>query len=203
MNFLLSIAKAIDWLNDRVGRAVYWLVLAAVLVSAGNATIRYTLNTSSNAWLEIQWYLFAAVFLLAAGYTLLNNEHIRIDVVIGRFSRRTQAWIDVFGHVFFLLPMALIILWLSWPVFVTAYTTGEMSSDAGGLIRWPARLMIPVGFALLALQGFSQLIKTVAFLMGLAPDPVEPAPSPHVNTVEAMDPIENEFVEIGTGGERK
>jgi TRAP-type mannitol/chloroaromatic compound transport system permease small subunit len=203
LKLLLSIARAIDWLNERVGRAVYWLVLIAVLVSAGNASVRYALNTSSNAWLEIQWYLFAAVFLLASGYTLLNNEHIRIDVIIGRFSRRTQAWIDLFGHVFFLLPMAIIILWLSWPVFMNAYQSGEMSSDAGGLIRWPARLMIPAGFALLVLQGFSQLIKTAAFLLGLAPDPVEPAPTPHATTLEAMDPIESEFVEIGKGGEHK
>lgn len=171
MTLLLRLSGLIDRLNTAVGRTVYWLVLVVALVSAGNAVVRYTFNTSSNAWLEIQWYLFAAVFLLCSGYTLLNNEHIRIDVVAGRFSRRTQTWIDIIGGVFFLLPMACLILWLSWPIFVGSFISGEQSSDAGGLIRWPAKLLIPAGFALLALQGLSETIKRVAFLMGLAPDP--------------------------------
>ena len=171
MNLLLKFSGLIDRLNTAVGRSVYWLVLVVALVSAGNAVVRYTLNYSSNAWLEIQWYLFAAIFLLCSGYTLLNNEHIRIDVVAGRFSRRTQTWIEIIGGVFFLLPMACLIMWLSWPIFVSAMQSGEQSSDAGGLIRWPARGLIPLGFLLLALQGVSETIKRVAFLMGLIPDP--------------------------------
>jgi TRAP-type mannitol/chloroaromatic compound transport system permease small subunit len=163
---LLGLSRLIDGLNERVGRLVYWLVLVAVLISAGNATIRYTLDTSSNAWLELQWYLYSAVFLLCAGYTLLRNEHIRIDVVFGHFSLRTQTWIDVFGTIFFLLPMAAIIFYLSIPVFWNAYVHGEVSSNAGGLIRWPARLLVPVGFFLLVLQGLSELIKRIAFLVG-------------------------------------
>lgn len=173
MNLLLTISRAIDWLNERVGRVILWLVLVMVLVSSANAVSRYLLNISSNAFLELQWYLFAMVFLLCAGYTLLHNEHIRIDVVTGRFSPRTRAWIDVFGTVCFLLPVSLFILWLSWPIFMNAWVSGEMSSNAGGLVRWPARLMIPVGFFLLSLQGFSELIKRIAFLRGLIPDPAE------------------------------
>jgi TRAP-type mannitol/chloroaromatic compound transport system permease small subunit len=173
MKTLLALSRLIDAVNEYVGRAVYWLVLAAVLVSSANATMRYAFNMSSNAWLETQWYLFAAVFLLCAGHTLLHNEHIRIDVVSSLFSRRSRVWIDVFGTLFFLLPMALIIMWLSWPMFMNAYVGNEMSSNAGGLLRWPAKLLIPVGFFLLAAQGLSELIKRIAFLMGLIPDPVE------------------------------
>lgn len=170
---LLALSRLIDALNERVGRLVYWLVLAAVLVSAGNAVFRYLFNLSSNAWLEIQWYLFSAVFLLCAGYTLLHNEHIRIDVIAVRLSKRAQTWIDIFGCVFFLLPMALVIMWLAWPVFMDAYIHHEISSNAGGLVRWPVKLLMPVGFLLLALQGMSELIKRIAFLLGLIPDPVE------------------------------
>jgi TRAP-type mannitol/chloroaromatic compound transport system permease small subunit len=167
---LLSLSRGIDALNEWVGRIVAWLVLAAVLISAGNAGMRYALNWSSNGWLEIQWYLFSAVFLLCAGYTLLRNEHIRIDIVTGNLSRRTQAWIDVFGGLFFLLPVTLLILWLSWPMFLESYTRGEMSSDAGGLLRWPVKILVPIGFLLLVLQGFSELVKRVAYLRGLIPD---------------------------------
>ena len=144
-----------------------------VLVSAGNASTRYLLSTGSNAWLELQWYLFAAVFLGCAGYTLLHNEHIRIDVVSSRLSQRARVWIDIFGTVFFLLPMSLYIMWLSWPGFANAWTSNEISSNAGGLIRWPARLMVPLGFFLLSAQGVSELIKRIAFLRGLIPDPAE------------------------------
>jgi TRAP-type mannitol/chloroaromatic compound transport system permease small subunit len=168
---LLSLSALIDRLNAMVGRTVYWLVLVMVLVSSGNAMIRYTLNNSSNAWLEIQWYLFSAVFLLSAGYTLLRNEHIRIDVVTGRFSRTTQVWIDIVGTVLFLMPMAAVILWLSIPVFTQSLMGGEQSSDAGGLIRWPVKMMIPLGFSLLLLQGLSELIKKVAFLAGAISEP--------------------------------
>src|ERR671938_493474 len=170
---LLALSRSIDALNERLGCLVYWCVLIMVLVSAGNSTSRYALNIASNAWLELQWYLFAAVFLLCSGYTLLHNEHIRIDVMSSLFSRRTQVWIDVFGLIFFLLPMSLFIMWLSWPIFMNAWTSGEISGSAGGLIRWPVRLLVPLGFFLLSLQGFSELIKRIAFLMGLIPDPVE------------------------------
>jgi TRAP-type mannitol/chloroaromatic compound transport system permease small subunit len=171
MKSLLSISRAIDALNWTVGRTVKWLVLAMVLVSSGNAVSRYLFNASSNAFLELQWYLFAAVFLLCAGYTLLNNEHIRIDVVSSRFSARTRAWIDIVGTLLFLFPVAGTIMWLAWPVFMNAWVSGEISSNAGGLVRWPARLLIPVGLFLLVLQGASELIKRIAFLHGLIPDP--------------------------------
>ncbi|HEY5293554.1 MAG TPA: TRAP transporter small permease subunit [Burkholderiales bacterium] len=173
MKLLLRLSGFIDALNERVGRLTYWLILVMVLVSAGNASVRYAFDRSSNAWLEIQWYLFSAVFLLGAGYTLLHNQHVRIDVISGRLSKRARAWIDVLGTLFFLLPMAIAIMWMSWPVFVQAYELHEESSNAGGLIVWPARLMVPIGFLLLVLQGISELIKRVAFLRGLIPDPSE------------------------------
>jgi len=185
MKLLLSISRAIDALNERVGRVVLWLVLIVALVSAGNAVSRYLFNVSSNAWLELQWYLFATIFLLCAGYTLLHNEHIRIDVVAGRFSRRTQIWIDIFGTVFFLLPLAVIMTWLSWPIFMNAWVSNEMSSNAGGLIRWPGRLLIPAGFFLLTLQGISELIKRIAYLQGLIPDPVEKPADPALAILQA------------------
>ena len=178
METLLKISRAIDGLNEKIGRLTYWLVLVAVLISAGNAVIRYAFNMSSNAWLEIQWYLFSAIFLFCAGYTLLHNQHIRIDVVTGRFSKRVQAWIDIFGTIFFLLPMAVTIMWLSWPVFVDTYQRHEVSSNAGGLVIWPARLLVPIGFLLLILQGLSELIKRVAFLLGLIADPSEEQEGP-------------------------
>jgi TRAP-type mannitol/chloroaromatic compound transport system permease small subunit len=173
MKQLLALSRAIDFVNEHIGRLVYWCVLIMVLVSAANATSRYALNLASNAWLELQWYLFAVVFLLCSGYTLLHNEHIRIDVVSSRLSRRTQIWIDVFGLIVFLLPVTLFIMWLSWPIFMNAWTSGEISGNAGGLIRWPARLLVPLGFFLLSLQGVSELIKRIAYLQGLIPDPVE------------------------------
>ncbi|MBK6971556.1 MAG: TRAP transporter small permease subunit [Sterolibacteriaceae bacterium] len=172
MNLLLRLSRAIDALNRRVGRGVLWLVLVAVLISAINAVTRKLFNLSSNAFLELQWYLFSAIFLLGAGYTLLHNEHVRIDVISARLSPRTRAAIDIVGTLFFLLPMALIILKLSWPLFVDAFWSGEVSSNAGGLTRWPVKLLIPAGFALLALQGISELIKRAAFLAGRAPDPL-------------------------------
>ena len=168
---LLALARAIDALNERVGRTVSWLVLAAVLVSAGNALTRYGLDLSSNAWLELQWYLFSAIFLLASGWTLERNAHVRIDVLSARYSERARAWIDLAGAMLFLMPMALLVLYFSWPMFVQSYVGHEISSDAGGLVRWPVKLMIPVGFALLALQGVSEVIKRVAFLRGIADAP--------------------------------
>ena len=183
MKPLLTLSRSIDWLNEHIGRLVYWCVLVMVLVSSANATMRYSFNIASNAWLELQWYLFAVVFLLCSGYTLLHNEHIRIDVVSSHLSRRTQVWIDVFGFVFFLLPMSLFIMWLSWPIFMNAWTSGEISGSAGGLIRWPARLLVPLGFFLLSAQGFSELIKRIAFLRGLIPDPVEKHKDPGLDIV--------------------
>jgi len=173
MKLLLALSRAIDTLNEHVGRLTYWLILAAVLISAGNAVVRYSINMSSNAWLEIQWYLFSFVFLFCAGYTLLHNQHVRIDVISGQLSGRARAWIDIFGTVFFLMPMAIAIMWLSWPVFLDAYRSGEVSTNAGGLTVWPGRLMLPLGFFLLILQGISELIKRVAFLRGVIPDPAE------------------------------
>ena len=178
MKLMLAMAQAIDAYNERVGKLTHWLILVAVLISAGNAVTRYSLDMSSNAWLEVQWYLFSAVFLFCAGYTLLHNQHVRIDIVSGRFSRRVQTWIEIFGTVFFLLPMAILILWLSWPVFVDAWRSNEVSTNAGGLAVWPARLMLPIGFLLLVLQGFSELIKRIAFLRGLIPDPADKDPGP-------------------------
>lgn len=175
MRALLAFSRLIDYANECVGRAVAWLVLIAVLVSAGNAMTRYAFNVSSNAWLEIQWYLFSAIFLLAAGWALKRNAHVRIDVIASRLSANAQAWIDILGTVFFLMPMAMLILYFSWPMFVQSWTGHEMSSDAGGLVRWPVKLLIPVGFALLVLQGASELIKRIAFLRGESLVAVAPA----------------------------
>ena len=173
VNALIAVSRIIDAINEFVGRWIYWLVLIAVVVSAANAVVRKAFDMSSNAVLEVQWYLFSAVFLLCAGYTLLRNEHIRIDVVAGRFSRRTQTWIDVFGTVFFLWPMVALILYESWPWFVRAWVSEEVSPSAGGLILWPAKILLPVGFALLGLQSISELFKRIAFLAGKGPDPTE------------------------------
>ena len=171
MNFLLSLSKRIDRLSEWVGRWVAWLVLAAVLISTGNAIMRKAFNMSSNAFLEVQWYLFAAVFLLASGYTLLRQEHVKIDVVSGRFSKRTQILIDIVGICVFLLPFTYMITKLAMPLVINAYETQEVSSNAGGLIRWPVFALLPTGMLLLALQAVSELIKRIAFLQGLVPDP--------------------------------
>jgi TRAP-type mannitol/chloroaromatic compound transport system permease small subunit len=167
LSYLLRLSRLIDKLNLAAGRLVGWLVMAAILISAGNAIARYGLDVGSNAWLEIQWYLFSAVFLLGAGYALREGTHVRIDLVAGRLSRRAQAWIDILGAVLMLLPASAIILWYGWDAFALAWRTGEMSTDAGGLVRWPVKLLIPAGFALLVLQGVSETIKRVAFLRGL------------------------------------
>jgi len=169
---LLKISGAIDRLSEWVGRWVAWLVLVAVLISAANASVRKAFDTSSNAFLEIQWYLFAAVFLLAAGYTMLRQEHVKIDVVLQHLPRRAQVGIEVFGLVVFLFPFVFAVVDLVWPLIVQAYRSGEMSSNAGGLIRWPVYVLVPIGFALLGLQGISELIKRVAFLAGKADDPL-------------------------------
>jgi len=173
VNAMLSFSRRVDALNEWVGRWVGWLVLAAVFISALNAVVRKAFNFSSNAFLEIQWYLFAAIFLLAAGYTLLRGEHVKIDVILGRFSKRTQIKIEIFGIVCFLFPFVIEVIVLVWPLVIKAIGSGEMSSNAGGLIRWPVFALVPLGFALLGLQGISELIKRVAFLQGLIDDPTK------------------------------
>lgn len=171
MNALLPLSGLIDRVNDRIGQLIRWLVLAAVLISAVNAIVRKAFSISSNAFLEVQWYLFAAVFMLGAGYAFLRNVHVRIDFISSKLSRRTNAIIDSLGIVVFLIPLCLIMVSLSWPFFVNAWNSGEMSQNAGGLIRWPAYLLIPVGFVILLLQGVSELIKRLAFLQGAIPEP--------------------------------
>lgn len=172
MQSLLSLSRGIDRANDQIGRLVRWLVLGSVLLSAGNAIVRKIFDTSSNALLEIQWYLFAGVFMLGAGYAFLRNVHVRIDFISSKLSKRTNAIIDAVGIVIFLIPLCLILIRLSWPLFYNAWVTGEMSSNAGGLIRWPVLLLIPLGFAILLVQGLSELVKRIAFLKGLIPEPI-------------------------------
>lgn len=171
MRFLLSVARWIDAVNLRVGRWVSWLILLVVIVSSANALARKLLNSSSNAWLELQSYLFGAVFLLASGYTLLKNGHVRVDVLASKLSRRAQIGIEIFGTLFFLMPAAVLIMWLAWPMFWESWVTQELSPNVGGLIRWPAKLLVPVGFTLLIAAGISHLIKCVGFLLGDCPDP--------------------------------
>ena len=173
MNSLLSLSKGIDKLSEWVGRWVAWLVLVAVLISAGNAITRKAFDMSSNAFLEIQWYLFAAVFLLASGYTMMRQEHVKIDVISGRFSKRTQIKMDIVGICLFLFPFIFMIIKLSMPLVINAFITKEMSSNAGGLIRWPVFALLPAGLLLLGIQGVSELIKRIAFLQGLIPDPTK------------------------------
>ena len=168
MNRLLALARAIDALNERIGRAAMWLVLLATLISSGNAVMRYGFDLSSNAWLEIQWYLFALIFLLGAGYTLKHNGHVRIDILYGRFSPRLQAWVDLIGGLLFLLPLCGLMVWMGWGGFSDSLAVNETSPDAGGLLRWPIKLAIPLGFALLLLQGVAEAIKRAAFLTGHA-----------------------------------
>lgn len=167
MNVLLKLARLIDAFTEAIGKTVGWLILLAVIICTINALMRYTFSMSSNAWLEIQWYLFAGVFMLAAAYTLRKNEHVRIDVITGHFSPRVQAWIDILGSLFFLLPLCLLMLDFSIPYALKSIQSQEMSQNAGGLIVWPARLLIPAGFALLTIQACSELIKRIAFLRGM------------------------------------
>jgi TRAP-type mannitol/chloroaromatic compound transport system permease small subunit len=172
MSALLRLSALVDAFNGLIGKLIRWLVLAAVLISAGNAIIRKAFNISSNAWLEIQWYLFAAVFLLGAGYAFLRNVHVRIDFISSKLSKRTNAIIDALGIIVFLIPLCVILIGLSWPLFTGALASGEMSQNAGGLIRWPAYLLMPLGFGILLMQAFSELIKRIAFLRGLIPEPI-------------------------------
>ena len=172
MQALLKLSRAIDWLNATVGKYAIWLIFAATFISALNAVVRKAFNFSSNAYLEVQWYLFAWSFLIAAGYTLLHREHVRIDVLNSRLPKRAQVWIDIIGFAFFLTPLCLLVLWLGVPMLIDKYASGEVSPNTGGLIRWPVWLALPVGFGLLLLQGWSELIKRIAFLKGQGPDPM-------------------------------
>lgn len=170
MGGLLALSRGIDRANSLIGRSVSWLILLAIFVSAGNAIIRKLFSISSNAWLELQWHLYGGAFLLAAAYTLLENEHIRIDILYGSRSRRTQHWIDLIGHAFFLLPMVILSLWLMWPWLLRSIRLGEMSMNAGGLMLWPAKAVLFAGFVLLLLQGISEIIKKIAVMRGLIED---------------------------------
>ena len=172
MQALLAMSRAIDRITAFVGKHCIWLILAATVISALNAVVRKAFNYSSNAYLEVQWYLFAWSFLIAAGYTLLQREHVRIDVLNSRLSKRTQVWIDIMGFALFLTPVCLLVLYLGVPMVVSKFQSGEISGNPGGLIRWPVWLALPLGFLLLMLQGWSELIKRVAFLKGLVPDPM-------------------------------
>ena len=171
MNFLLAFSRRIDWITEKIGKSIGWLLLAAVLISAGNALIRKTFDVSSNAFLEAQWYLFGAVFMLGAGYAFLHDQHVRIDVLSSKLARRTQIWVDVVGIAVFLLPLCAFVVWTSLPSLQLAVMTKEVSANPGGLLRWPVCALVPIGFTLLALQSLSELVKRVAFLTGQAPDP--------------------------------
>ncbi len=163
---LLGFSRVVDAFNARFGWIASWCILLSCLISAGNATLRYSISYSSNAWLEIQWYLFSVAFLLGASFTLKVNEHVRVDIIYAIIGERGRLWIDLLGLLFFLLPVTIILAWMTWPFFVQAWTSGETSGNAGGLIRWPIKLVPPVGFALLTLQGLSELIKRIAALRG-------------------------------------
>jgi len=188
VTLLLKLSQLIDWLNERVARGAFWLVLIMAIISAGNASYRFVFNDSSNGLLEIQWYLFAAVFLLCSPYTLQKNEHVRIDVLAGKLSPRGLAVIDIIGTVFFLLPMVVTVLWLSLPLVAESYKINEYSANAGGLLRWPVKILLPIGFTLLALQGISELIKRIAFLAGMIDDPnhKERGPTPEEELAAAI-----------------
>jgi TRAP-type mannitol/chloroaromatic compound transport system permease small subunit len=182
MNQLLALSRAIDRVTEFIGKSVIWLIFASILISAGNAIVRKLFDMSSNAWLEAQWYLFGAAFMLAASYTLKENEHIRIDVIYGALSRKTRHRIDLFGHVFFLLPFALIMTWMLVPYAYAAWFSGQVSSNAGGLIIWPARAVLAAGFILLVAQAISEIIKKIAVMQGLIEDP-----HPFVSAHEAAE----------------
>jgi TRAP-type mannitol/chloroaromatic compound transport system permease small subunit len=171
MGALLALSRMIDRITDAIGRSMGWLILLAILISAGNAVVRKAFNYSSNGWLELQWYLFGAAFMLAAAYTLKQNEHIRVDIFYASRSRQTQHWIDLFGHIFFLLPFVLLMTWLLAPYALQAFVNGDVSSNAGGLLIWPARALLLAGFVLLVFQAFSEIVKKIAVIRGLIDDP--------------------------------
>lgn len=186
MRFLLRVSGLIDALNERVGRVIMWLILVVVLISAGNAMVRKAFHMGSNALLDLQWYLYSCVFLLGAGYAFLKNVHVRIDFVSSRLTARGRSWVDIVGIVVFLVPFCSMLIEMSWPLFVKAWVSGEMSQNAGGLIRWPVYLLVPVGMTLLLVQSASELIKRIAFLRGLIPDPLA-----HDQSASSATPAEN------------
>ena len=190
MQFLLRLSRGMDAISDWIGRVLIWALFATVIVSTANAVVRKVFSVGSNAWLEVQWYLFAAVFLLGAGYAFLHNAHVRIDFISGRLSARTRNIIDIIGIVAFLTPLAWILLQLSWPLFVKAWQSGEMSQNAGGLIRWPVLALVPLGMVLLLAQAASELVKRVAFLKGLIPDPLAHPENPETQMIPAEEPAE-------------
>lgn len=199
MNFLLALSRAIDAVNARIGKSVAWLIVVAVLVSALNAIIRKVFDASSNSWLELQWVLFSAVFLFCSPWTLMDNEHIRIDIVSFRLPKRVRDGIDIFGHVFFLLPFTLVMLYTSWPFFLNSYRINEQSLNAGGLPQWPAKMLVPIGFALLFIQAISELIKRIAIFTGKMEDPHEDAGS-HATLAAEVDRLLADVPTIdGTG----
>ncbi len=173
MSGLLALCAVIDKINEKIGDFANWMVVVACVVSAGNAMVRYAYDTSSNGWLEVQWYMFAVIVMLGASYTLKRNEHVRVDLIYMLLSRRGQLWIDILGTLIFLLPTCIILAWLSWPFFEQSFAVREGSPNAGGLVRWPIKLVLPVGFAMVALQGLSELIKRVAFLRGIPVESLE------------------------------
>ena len=190
MTALLRVSRLIDVINEGIGKLVMWLILAAVVISAGNAVMRKAFDIGSNAYLEIQWYLFSAVFLLGSGYVFLRNAHVRIDFISSKLSKRSNAIIDAVGMVVFLIPLCLILISLSWPVFERAWVSGEMSQNAGGLIRWPVQLLIPLGFSILLVQAFSELIKRIAFVKGLIPEPFSDDPGAKIAAAEQAAAVE-------------
>ena len=188
---LLALSGVIDRVNEFIGKWIGWLILVSIFVSAGNAVVRKVFNSSSNAWLELQWYLFGAAFMLAAAYTLKQNEHIRIDIVYGMFSRRVQHWIDLLGHIFFLMPFTLLMVYYFVPYVSLSFHNGEMSNNAGGLIIWPAKAILLVGFLLLSLQGISEIIKKIAVMTGAIDDPTPFVPThPPIEVEVLMDTTE-------------
>lgn len=198
MGGLLAVSGGIDRMNEAIGKAVSWLILVAVLVSATNAIVRKTLNVSSNSWLELQWYLFGGAFLLAAAYTLKQNEHVRIDIVYGAFSRRVQHWIDLLGHLFFLMPFVIVMLYMLTPYVLKSMLNGEVSTNAGGLVIWPAKSLLLIGFILLGLQGLSEIVKKIAVMRGIIPDP-----TPFISAHEAAELEGKALVEELAQGEEQ
>lgn len=199
MQALLAISRGIDRVNAFIGKAVIWLILLAVLVSAGNAVSRKLFNLSSNAWLELQWYLFGAAFMGAAAYTLQQNEHIRIDIFYASRSRRTQHWIDLLGHIFFLLPFVALMAWLLWPYTVQAFSSGQVSTNAGGLIIWPARAILLIGFVMLVFQALAEIVKKIAVMRGMIEDP-----HPFISAQEhALQDAQELAADVGQAGVKK